>query len=77
MSNEFKLDSKLKLYKEENENLRAYVTALHAEIFGARLAAKYLDKELAGRLVYLCIIYLYRIYIYNIKMNRARETFSQ
>ncbi|KAK2702958.1 hypothetical protein QYM36_018483 [Artemia franciscana] len=50
MSNEFKLDSKLKLYKEENENLRAYVTALHAEIFGARLAAKYLDKELAGRI---------------------------
>ena len=35
--------------KRENGHLRKYVQALHSEVFGARLAAKYLDKELAGR----------------------------
>lgn len=36
--------------RRENATLRKYVQALHSEVFGARLAAKYLDKELAGRL---------------------------
>ncbi|OUC40447.1 hypothetical protein D917_04062, partial [Trichinella nativa] len=35
--------------KNENENLRKYISALQNEVYGARLAAKYLDKELAGR----------------------------
>ncbi|OUC40443.1 hypothetical protein D917_04065, partial [Trichinella nativa] len=34
--------------KNENENLRKYISALQNEVYGARLAAKYLDKELAG-----------------------------
>ncbi|KAL1246211.1 Golgi-associated PDZ and coiled-coil motif-containing protein [Trichinella spiralis] len=36
--------------KNENENLRKYISALQNEVYGARLAAKYLDKELAGRI---------------------------
>ena len=38
-------------YKKENENLRHSLLALQSELYGARLAAKYLDKELAGRYV--------------------------
>ncbi|KAK3851598.1 hypothetical protein Pcinc_041766 [Petrolisthes cinctipes] len=38
------------LLRKENENLRRYVLGLQGELFGARLAAKYLDKELAGRI---------------------------
>ncbi|XP_023941918.1 uncharacterized protein LOC112048569 [Bicyclus anynana] len=34
----------------ENVALRETVLALHSELFGARLATKYLDKELAGRI---------------------------
>lgn len=37
------------LYRE-NADLKQYVLALQGEVYGARLAAKYLDKELAGRL---------------------------
>ena len=37
------------LYKRENDGLRKYITQLQGEVCGARLAAKYLDKELAGR----------------------------
>lgn len=33
----------------ENAALRNSLLALHSEVYGARLAAKYLDKELAGR----------------------------
>lgn len=33
----------------ENELLRSTVVSLQAEVCGARLAARYLDKELAGR----------------------------
>ncbi len=35
--------------EKENEKLRAQITNLQSEIYGSRLAAKYLDKELAGR----------------------------
>ena len=35
--------------KKENSDLKQYVLALQGEVYGARLAAKYLDKELAGR----------------------------
>ncbi|KAL4649131.1 Golgi-associated PDZ and coiled-coil motif-containing protein isoform X1 [Arapaima gigas] len=44
-----KLEAEVKLYKKENEALRRHIAVLQAEVYGARLAAKYLDKELAGR----------------------------
>lgn len=39
---------KLRL-QTENELLRSTIVSLQAEVCGARLAARYLDKELAGR----------------------------
>ena len=39
----------LKQYEKENIELRNHVFSLQGEVYGARLAAKYLDKELAGR----------------------------
>ncbi|KAJ8355898.1 hypothetical protein SKAU_G00186920 [Synaphobranchus kaupii] len=46
---EVKLEAEVKLYKKENDSLRRHIAVLQAEVYGARLAAKYLDKELAGR----------------------------
>ncbi|KAG2467856.1 GOPC protein, partial [Polypterus senegalus] len=46
---EAKLEAEVKLLKKENETLRRHIAVLQAEVYGARLAAKYLDKELAGR----------------------------
>ncbi|XP_029983919.1 Golgi-associated PDZ and coiled-coil motif-containing protein-like isoform X2 [Sphaeramia orbicularis] len=46
---ESRLEAEVKLYKKENEALRRHMAVLQAEVYGARLAAKYLDKELAGR----------------------------
>ncbi|XP_048841512.1 Golgi-associated PDZ and coiled-coil motif-containing protein isoform X2 [Brienomyrus brachyistius] len=46
---EMKLEAEVKLFKKENEALRRHIAVLQAEVYGARLAAKYLDKELAGR----------------------------
>ncbi|KAI1897501.1 hypothetical protein AGOR_G00083920 [Albula goreensis] len=46
---EVKLEAEVKLYKKENDALRRHIAVLQAEVYGARLAAKYLDKELAGR----------------------------
>ncbi|CAB4008065.1 Golgi-associated PDZ and coiled-coil motif-containing -like [Paramuricea clavata] len=40
----------LKQYEKENIELRNHVFSLQGEVYGARLAAKYLDKELAGRI---------------------------
>ncbi|CAB3243931.1 unnamed protein product [Arctia plantaginis] len=40
----------------ENAALRETVLALHSELFGARLATKYLDKELAGRIQQLQLL---------------------
>nr|XP_034824823.1 Golgi-associated PDZ and coiled-coil motif-containing protein-like [Maniola hyperantus] len=40
----------------ENVALRETVLALHSELFGARLATKYLDKELAGRIQQLQLL---------------------
>lgn len=48
---EAKMDAELKELKKENEDLRDYILQLQGEVYGARLAAKYLDKELAGRSV--------------------------
>ncbi|XP_034018679.1 Golgi-associated PDZ and coiled-coil motif-containing protein-like [Thalassophryne amazonica] len=44
-----RLDAEVRLFKKENEALRRHMAVLQAEVYGARLAAKYLDKELAGR----------------------------
>ncbi|XP_034435755.1 Golgi-associated PDZ and coiled-coil motif-containing protein isoform X1 [Hippoglossus hippoglossus] len=46
---EARLEAEVRLYKKENEALRRHMAVLQAEVYGARLAAKYLDKELAGR----------------------------
>ncbi|XP_034383341.1 Golgi-associated PDZ and coiled-coil motif-containing protein isoform X2 [Cyclopterus lumpus] len=46
---EARLGTEVKLFKKENEALRRHMAVLQAEVYGARLAAKYLDKELAGR----------------------------
>ncbi|XP_076337830.1 Golgi-associated PDZ and coiled-coil motif-containing protein-like isoform X2 [Tachypleus tridentatus] len=35
---------------KENNRLHQFILALQSELYGARLAAKYLDKELAGRI---------------------------
>ncbi|XP_074541315.1 Golgi-associated PDZ and coiled-coil motif-containing protein isoform X2 [Halichoeres trimaculatus] len=46
---EARLEAEVRLYRKENEALRRHMAVLQAEVYGARLAAKYLDKELAGR----------------------------
>ena len=46
-----KLEMELPLLREENLRLRNCLASMQGEIFGARLAAKYLDKELAGRFI--------------------------
>lgn len=44
------LQETLNEYRKENEELKQFAINLQSEIYGARLAAKYLDKELAGRI---------------------------
>ncbi|KAJ8275128.1 hypothetical protein COCON_G00097530 [Conger conger] len=46
---EVKLEAEVRLNRKENDALRRHIAVLQAEVYGARLAAKYLDKELAGR----------------------------
>ncbi|CAH6778201.1 Gopc [Phodopus roborovskii] len=46
---EAQLEAEVKQLRKENEALRRHIAVLQAEVYGARLAAKYLDKELAGR----------------------------
>lgn len=48
--NASRVEAEVKLMKRENQELRQYILALQSEVYGARLAAKYLDKELAGRI---------------------------
>ncbi len=43
-------DVKAHELEKENEKFKTEIINLQSEIYGARLAAKYLDKELAGRL---------------------------
>lgn len=40
----------------ENTALRNSILALKSEVYGAKLAAKYLDKELAGRIQQLQLL---------------------
>ncbi|XP_061423875.1 LOW QUALITY PROTEIN: Golgi-associated PDZ and coiled-coil motif-containing protein [Lethenteron reissneri] len=42
-------ESEAVLLRRENDDLRRHLSVLQGEVYGARLAAKYLDKELAGR----------------------------
>ena len=42
-------DIKVQELEKENEKLKSQMINLQSEIYGSRLAAKYLDKELAGR----------------------------
>lgn len=42
----------LVLVRRENELLRKHILTLQGELSGAKLTAKYLDKELAGRFVW-------------------------
>ena len=44
------LKAELNEFKKENQMFKEQFVNLHSEIHGARLAAKYLDKELAGRI---------------------------
>jgi hypothetical protein len=50
----------LKQYEKENIELRNHIFSLQGEVYGARLAAKYLDKELAGRCVLQVLLMLTR-----------------
>lgn len=54
---EAQLEAEVKLLRRENEALRRHIAVLQAEVYGARLAAKYLDKELAGRCVKMSTLY--------------------
>jgi hypothetical protein len=45
------LRSELSQLRSENTALRNTLLALQSEVYGAKLTAKYLDKELAGRLI--------------------------
>lgn len=47
---EARLESEAEQLKFENDKLRNHVLSLQSELYGARLAARYLDKELAGRI---------------------------
>ncbi|VDO26049.1 unnamed protein product [Onchocerca flexuosa] len=45
-----KLRSEVEFLRKENKKYRQMILAMQNEVYGARLAAKYLDKELAGRI---------------------------
>uniref|UniRef100_A0A0N5ARF1 Golgi-associated PDZ and coiled-coil motif-containing protein n=1 Tax=Syphacia muris TaxID=451379 RepID=A0A0N5ARF1_9BILA len=45
-----KLRAEVLLLRRENERYKRMLLSMQKEIFGARLSAKYLDKELAGRI---------------------------
>ena len=51
---EARMDCQVKQLEKENTALRNHVFSLQGEVYGARLAAKYLDKELAGRYEVYC-----------------------
>jgi len=50
------MEAEMQELKRENSDMKQYVLALQGEVYGARLAAKYLDKELAGRYVTSCVL---------------------
>lgn len=44
------LEANIRQLESDNQNLKDRLSLTEKELFGARLAAKYLDKELAGRI---------------------------
>lgn len=46
-----KLEVQVSILQKENCSLCQIISSLQTEIYGARLVAKYLDKELAGRYI--------------------------
>ncbi|KFD54309.1 hypothetical protein M513_04851 [Trichuris suis] len=50
MKQSYRIMSTMEQMKKENKKMRTYISALQSEVYSARLAAKYLDKELAGRI---------------------------
>ncbi|KDR12726.1 uncharacterized protein LOC110835984 isoform X4 [Zootermopsis nevadensis] len=50
------LRSELSQLQSENTALRNTLLAVHSELYGAKLVAKYLDKELAGRIQQLQLL---------------------
>jgi hypothetical protein len=44
-----KAEAHAKILTIENQKLREMISLMQSEIYASRLAAKYLDKELAGR----------------------------
>uniref|UniRef100_A0A0N5CFV1 PDZ domain-containing protein n=1 Tax=Strongyloides papillosus TaxID=174720 RepID=A0A0N5CFV1_STREA len=45
-----KVKAAVEILKKDNSRCREIITSMQAELYAARLAAKYLDKELAGRI---------------------------
>ncbi|XP_037519949.1 LOW QUALITY PROTEIN: Golgi-associated PDZ and coiled-coil motif-containing protein-like [Rhipicephalus sanguineus] len=50
LGREMQLEAEVAQLRKENAALRRDIVSLQSEVFGAKLAAKYLDKELAGRI---------------------------
>lgn len=50
---EAKLQSEVEVLKMENQRIKQELMSLQSELFGTKLAARYLDKELAGRLLHI------------------------
>ena len=44
-----RLVAEQRLWQRENMELYQHILSLQSEVYGARLASRYLDKELAGR----------------------------
>ena len=58
---EARMECQVKQLEKENTGLRNHIFSLQGEVYGARLAAKYLDKELAGRYCeVLCLMSILR-----------------
>lgn len=49
------VEAEKRLLQHENDELKRLNLALYSELYGARLATRYLDKELAGRFVLLVL----------------------
>ena len=45
----FYLQEQVAMLKKENAVLNSSISQLREELYGARLAAKYMDKEISGR----------------------------
>ena len=68
------MEAEMQELKRENSDMKQYVLALQGEVYGARLAAKYLDKELAGRYDIYLIYVMSRIGVNRWKGNLASSS---